>query len=175
MHLWHSWNSTTIMIGTANSMAEVNSLKTVFSCYFCKWRLFVGSSGQLRCPKCITIDMEVCKTVTVVCRNWMPAVCKLVSFATVILDAEHCLAFCYLWLWGRQDWLIKGLGVCRRRRGEYGLSCLSDDDLSSLTVDVEGASLTVDAEGQLNRSCTNVLYLGTGAVVAVLRDVRIDN
>ena len=36
-------------------------------------------------PKCIICDMQICKSIVIVCGDWTAGMCKLLSFAIVIL------------------------------------------------------------------------------------------
>ena len=106
-----------------------------FSCYFLN-----EGCRILRSVKVVqnvllsTSDMEVCETVTIVRRNWMPAVCKLVSFATVTLNVSlHCLALFYLCFWGLTYWRVR---------------CFLAQAWATQ------ATMTVDAEGQMARFVT---------------------
>ena len=64
-------------------------------------------------PKCITCDTKYCYSLWNYChscQDWMAAVCKLFSFATVIVPVSlYCLALYYWWLWSSYVWLTEGL------------------------------------------------------------------
>ena len=90
-------------------------------------------------PNCIICDLEVCKSIAIVCGNWMAATCKLLSFATVILDVSpYCLFHgCEV---GRSNWpegyhWDQTLRIFGSRKEEYGLNYLSNDNPSSLVID----------------------------------------
>ena len=61
--------------------------------------------------------MEVCESFAIICKcnaivhgDWIAAMCKLLSFASVILTISlYCLALCYPWLWSRLVWLTEGM------------------------------------------------------------------
>ena len=63
------------------------------------------------------------------------------------------------------------LRVSASRRGEYGLSYLSEDDPLALAVDAEDQMARFVIKTLRVCSCTNVLYLETEAVVAVIGEV----
>ena len=48
--------------------------------------------------KCIICDTEVCKSIAIVCGDWMDAMCTLLSYVTVTLAISlYCIALCYRW------------------------------------------------------------------------------
>ena len=76
-----------------------------------KWQWNGGEGRELRsvkvAPRCNT---EVCKSIAIVCWDWMAAACKLLSFVTLILPVSlYCLALCNPWLWSRWVWLTEEL------------------------------------------------------------------
>ena len=117
---------------------------------------------------------EVCEsipiiheTIAIVCGSWITATCKHLSYASIILAVSvYCLALCQPYITeGRSDLLKschrdQALHVSGRRRGEYGLSNLREDELSSLAVDA----------GQMTIFVARTLRVCSGLVVLMYRN-----
>ena len=89
----------------------------------------------------------------------MAATCKLLSFASVILNVSlYCLALCYPWL--SSWWVCLTKGMPQRLSAAYSWErgmCLELPDDPSVFV--------VDAEGQIARFVTKLLRVCSRLVV----------